>query len=284
MKDQIILITGASTGIGAATALALAHQSARLVLVSRNEQRGQQALQTIRQEVPAAALDFIPCDLSSLADVRRLAADFQQRYDRLDVLVNNAGILPGKYTETPDGFELGWATNHLGPFLLTNLLLNHLQKAEQGRIVNVSSEAHRLGKIAFNRTMARQPYRAFTAYCDSKLANVLFTYELARRLERTPVTANALHPGVIASSFGSTGQGVWKWLFQVAGRPFMQNATQGAATPVYLATAPGLNHTTGLYFKNKKPLQSSALSYDQPLARRLWQVSAEQTGLANPTA
>ncbi len=253
-------------------------QQATVILVSQNEQRGYQSLHEIKKVNPVAKAVFFPCDLSNLATVRQLAATIHKQYARLDIIINNAGILPGNRQNTPEGFELSWATNHLGPFLLTNLLLDLLQKTPDGRIINVSSEAHRLGQVEFNPAMARKNYSAFTAYCDSKLANVLFTYELARRLELTPITVNALHPGIIASNFGSTGSGFLKWIFKI-GRPFMQSTTQGTATILYLATSDDVKLKTGLYFKNKKPVKSSGLSYNQPLARRLWQVSEEQAGL-----
>ena len=276
MKDKIVLITGASSGIGKATAQELARQGVTLILVSRNEQRGMEILKEIKAEIPAAKLSFYPCDLSSLSSVRQLGQKIIQNYSRIDVLINNAGILPGKYQTSADGFELSWATNHLGPFLFTNLLLPLVQQASQGRIINVSSEAHRLGQIEFNRAMVRKNYSSLTAYCDSKLANILFTYELARRLELTNVTANTLHPGVIASNFGTTGNGVLHWFFKVS-RRFLKTPEEGAATTIFLATSPAVNQKTGLYFKNKKPVKSSRLSYNQGLAQRLWKISEEQT-------
>ncbi len=278
MEDRIVLITGASSGIGKAAALELARQKCTLILVSQNERRGTQVIQQIYKELPDAEAEFMPCDLADLSAVRQVAARIQQRYSHLDVLINNAGILPGEREITPDGFERSWATNHLGPFLLTNLLLDLVKQAPAGRIINVSSEAHRLGKIEFESNKNLKKYSSFAAYCNSKLANVLFTYELARRLKSTAVTVNALHPGVIASSFGQTGSGVLKFLFQI-GRPLMSTPEKGARTVIYLATSPDVEHKTGLYFKNKKELKSSQLSYNQSLAQRLYQESAEQVKL-----
>ncbi len=278
MEEQIALITGASSGIGKATALELARQKYTLILVSQNERRGTQVIQQIYKELPDAEAEFMPCDLADLSAVRQVAARIQQRYSHLDVFINNAGILPGEREITPDGFERSWATNHLGPFLLTNLLLDLVKQAPAGRVVNVSSEAHRMGKIEFNPEENRKKYSAFAAYCNSKLANVLFTYELARRLASTAITVNAVHPGVIASSFGQTGSGVLKFLFQL-GRPFMSTPEKGASTVIYLATSPDVAHKTGLYFKNKKAIKSSKLSYNQSLAEQLYQESTVQVKL-----
>ncbi len=278
MKDQIALITGASSGIGKVTALELARQQYTLILISQNERRGTQIIREIYKTLPDAEAEFMPCDLADLQAVRQVAANIRQKYSHLDVLINNAGILPGQRKITPDGFERSWATNHLGPFLLTNLLLNLVQQAPAGRIINVSSDVHRLGKIEFDPAINDKKYSAFAAYCNSKLANILFTYELARRLESTAVTVNTLHPGAIASNFGQTGSGFLKFLFQL-GRPFMSTPEKGASTVIYLATSPDVAHKSGLYFENKKAIKSSKLSYNQPLAQRLYQESLAQVKL-----
>jgi NAD(P)-dependent dehydrogenase (short-subunit alcohol dehydrogenase family) len=275
MEDKIALITGASSGIGKATALELARQQYVLIIVSQNERRGTMAIRDIYKEVPTAEAEFIPCDLSDLHAVRQLAATVHQKYSHLNVLINNAGILPGEYDTTNQGWERSWATNHLGPFLLTTLLLDLLQNAPAARIINVSSEAHRMGKMNLDAAVNPKKFSAFKAYCDSKLANVLFTYELAHRLKSSRITVNALHPGVIASSFGSTGSGLLKWFFRIA-RPFMKTPEQGAATVIYLATSPSVENKTGLYFKNQKPIKSSKLSYNQNMAQQLWHMSEEQ--------
>ena len=214
-----------------------------------------------------------------MANVRILALEIQKRFDRIDVLINNAGILPGKFTLTPEGYELCWATNYLSAFLLTNLLWQQLLKAEAARVINVSSEAHRLGQLDLNQPHTAKNYSSFTAYCDSKLANILFTYEMAQRLELTNITANCLHPGVIASNFGTTSFGLLKWIFKL-GRPFMQSAAKGAETVIYLATSPEVAGVTGKYFKNKKAVNSGKETYNTALAKRLWRFSAAQTGFA----
>ncbi|RDC63452.1 SDR family oxidoreductase [Adhaeribacter pallidiroseus] len=272
MKDQIALITGASSGIGKVTAFELARQQYTLILISQNEGRGTQIIQEIHKTLPDAEAEFMPCDLADLRAVRQVAATIRQKYLYLDVFINNAGILPGQREITPDGFERSWATNHLGPFLLTNLLLDLVQQAPAGRIINVSSDVHRFGKIEFDPAIHDNKYSALAAYCNSKLANILFTYELARRLESTAITVNTLHPGAIASNFGQTSSGFLKFLFRL-GRPFMSTPEKGASTVIYLATSPDVAHKSGLYFENKKAVKSSKLSYNQSWAQRLYQES-----------
>ena len=279
MKDKIVLITGASSGIGKATAIALAKLGATILFVSRNEQRGKEALQEIKNESQNQNIHFYNYDVSLMANVRQLVEAIKKEYPRIDVLINNAGILPGKHTLTAEGLELCWATNHLAGFLLTLLLSDLLLKADTARIINVSSEAHRMGQLNFDQPVSQNQYASFTAYCDSKLANILFTYELSRRLELTSITVNCLHPGVIASNFGNTGYGVLKWVFKLA-RPFMKNTEQGAATVVYLATSSEVSSVSCKYFKNLKPVNSSKQSYNTHVARRLWNHSEVQTGLA----
>jgi len=278
MKDKIVLITGGSSGIGKATAIALAKQGATILFVSRHEQRGQQALQDIKTHSQSSAVYFFCYDLSIMANVRRLAKEIKSKYDRIDVLINNAGILPGKHTLTPEGLELCWATNYLAGFLITQLLMDLLLQSANGRIINVSSEAHRLGQLDLDKAASPENYASFTAYCDSKFANILFTYELSRRLELTNLTVNCLHPGVIASNFGSTAFGMLKWLFRL-GRPFMKSAKQGALTVVYLAASAEVAGVTGKYFKNRKAVKSGKQTYSTHLARQLWKLSEEQTGL-----
>lgn len=278
MKNKTVIITGGSSGIGKVTARELARQGALVVIISRDIKRGNAALAEIKHATGNEQVYFIPCDLSRMANVKLLALEIQNRYDKIDVLINNAGILPGRFTLTPEGYELCWATNYLSGFLLTNLLWQQLLNAETARIINVSSEAHRLGQIDINQLHTAKNYSSFTAYCDSKLANILFTYELAHRLELTNITANCLHPGVIASNFGTTSFGLLKWLFWL-GRPFMQSTAKGAETLIYLATSPEVAGVTGKYFKKKKEGKSGKETYNTALAKRLWRFSAAQTGL-----
>jgi NAD(P)-dependent dehydrogenase (short-subunit alcohol dehydrogenase family) len=278
MENKIVVITGGSSGIGKVTATELAKMGAIVILASRNEERGLQAQQEIRVISGNKEVYYIPCDLSLMAETRRLAKEIQDRYQHVDVLINNAGILPGKFSRTPEGIEVCWATNYLSGFLLTNLLWEQLLQAKSARIINVSSEAHRLGQLDFTNHSSPRNYSSFTAYCDSKLANILFTYELSHRLEFTNITANCLHPGVIASNFGSTSFGLLKWLFQV-GRPFMQTPEKGAETIIFLATDQAVKGITGKYFKNKKPVKSAKETYNNLQSKRLWRFSEEQTGL-----
>jgi len=278
MKDKIVLITGSSSGIGKATALALAKLGATILIVSRNEQRGQKALKDIQAQSQNTNIYFFSCDLSLMADVKSLAQEIKSKYDRIDVLINNAGILPGKHALTPEGLEVCWATNYLSGFLLTLSLMDLLMQSVSARIINVSSEAHRLGQLNIEQQASPEKYSSFTAYCDSKFANILFTYELSRRLELTNITVNCLHPGVIASNFGTTAYGMVKWLFRLT-RPLMKSAKQGATTVVYLATSLEVAGITGKYFKNKKAVKSAKETYSTHLARRLWKFSEEQTGL-----
>jgi NAD(P)-dependent dehydrogenase (short-subunit alcohol dehydrogenase family) len=274
MQGKTVLVTGANQGIGKATAIALAAKGARVVLVARNAEKGRAAL----AEVEAAGKgggELIVADLSSQEQVRRVAADFKARHDRLHVLVNNAGVFVPERHTTVDGLEETFALNHLGYFLLTRELLEVLQATAGARIVNVSSEAHRSAKMQWDDLQfAHTPYRAFKAYGQSKLANVLFTYELARRLEGTGVTANCLHPGVIASGFGQTYGGAVSVLLKIV-RPFLLTAEEGARTSVYLASSPEVEGVSGKYFSKCKAVPSNAVSYEEQSQNKLWSLSEQ---------
>ncbi|WP_210488674.1 SDR family oxidoreductase [Rufibacter aurantiacus] len=276
-EAKVMVVTGASSGIGKATAEALAKEGAHVVMVCRNEQKGQQAMADIKKKVPDACLKLYLADLSSLTEVRRLAQELKENYPVIDVLINNAGLIPGHQETTVDGWEMAWATNHLAPFLLTNLLMDSLLAAEQGRVINVTSEAHRLGQIDFEHAGKPVKYSSITAYADSKLANIHFTYELARRTEFTNLTVNCLHPGVVATNFGSNSNFFIRSLFRFS-RLFMKSPEKGAQTTIYLATSPYLKFVSGKYFKNSKQVKSAADSNNAHVARRLWDISAEQTG------
>ena len=217
-------------------------------------------------------------DLSAQSQVRRLAGEVLQRLPRIDVLVNNAGGFWNTRHVTADGLERTFALNHLAPFLLTSLLLGRLKRTAPARVVTVSSNVQARGRIDFDDLQAERSYSGARAYNQSKLANVLFTYELARRLEGTAVTANALHPGLVRTSFGAEDPGAVQRLFVPFVRPFMKSPARGAATSIHLASAPGLEHVTGRFFAGGKPSRSSERSYDQAAAARLWQVSTELAG------
>jgi NAD(P)-dependent dehydrogenase (short-subunit alcohol dehydrogenase family) len=279
MQDKVCLVTGGNTGIGLETARALARMGATVVLTSRNALKGQQAVEDIRATTDSERVELISLDLASLASVRTAAETFKKRHDRLDVLVNNAGLILGERTETKDGFEATFGVNHLGHFLLTTLLRGELEAAAPARIVNVSSELHRKAKgVGFDDLHAKRGYSAMDAYARSKLANVLFTAELAERLAADKVTAHALHPGVVRTKFGRDGdlRGIMGFAFRLAG-PFLTTPEKGARTSVHVASSPDVSGT-GHYFKDSKVCEPSAAAKDHKAAKRLWQVSEEAVG------
>jgi len=277
MTGLTVLVTGATSGIGKATAIGLAAMGANLAIVGRDRERTDHAVRDIRT-AGGGQVDPFVADLSSQAAVRKLADDVLGRLARIDVLVNNVGGYWGTRHVTADGLERTFAINHLAPFLLTELLLDRLKSSPQARVVTVASGAHSLGRIDFDDLQGERSYSGSRAYNQSKLANVLFTYELARRLEGSTVTANALHPGVVRTSFGADDPGSVQKLLVPFLRPFMRSAAQGAATSIYLASTPDLAGVTGRYFVNNQPKRSSRESYDEVVAARLWQVSAELVG------
>lgn len=280
MQGKVCLITGATSGIGLESARALAAQGATVVLSGRDPGRGDAALAEVRRTVPDAKLDLMLADLTSLASVRKLAADFQAKYSRLDVLLNNAGLIIDRRKVTTDGFEATFATNHLSHFLLTNLLLDMLTSSGAARVVNVSSEAHRVGSLGFldDLQAERGGYSGMTVYGNSKLANILFTRGLQRRLEGTKVTTNSLHPGVVRTGFGLNSEGFFKHLVKLAA-PFMLSAEGGARTSVYLAASPEVEGVSGKYFARRKVARESKAAQDAAAAEKLWQKSAELTGV-----
>ena len=271
MNNKLCLVTGANAGIGRATALGLAQKGAHVVMICRSAERGRAAQQEIIAQSGNQQVDLLLADLSVQAEIRRVAAEFKQRYSRLDVLVNNAGAIFTTRQESADGLELTFALNHLGYFLLTQELLPLLLASAPARIINVASGAHYSGQINFDDLQLRQGYAAFKAYAQSKLANVLFTNELARRLAGTGVTANSLHPGVVGTQFGRNNRGLSLIIRLV--RPFLRSEAKGAETSIHLATAPELATTTGQYFDDNQPKRASDLAYDETLARRLWEES-----------
>jgi NAD(P)-dependent dehydrogenase (short-subunit alcohol dehydrogenase family) len=283
MAGHTVLVTGATAGIGRATALGLARLGANLAITGRDRGRAEDTAREIRA-VAAVPVGVFVADLSSQAEVRRLADEVLASLPRLDVLVNNVGGYWSTRHVTADGLERTLALNHLAPFLLTRLLLDRLAQSGTGRVVTVASNAHAQGRINFADLQGEQDYAGSRAYNQSKLANVLFTYELARRLTGRTVTANALHPGVVRTSFGADDPGRTQRLVVPFIRPFMNAPAQGAVTSIHLASAPNLTDVTGQYFANRKPKESSKRSYDEPVAARLWQVSAELVGMpANST-
>ncbi|MCD8511295.1 MAG: SDR family oxidoreductase [Bacillus sp. (in: Bacteria)] len=279
-KDKpIILVTGANSGIGKATAMAFAKENAHVVMLCRNKDKGKAVQEEIIATTRNTDVDLLICDFSHLENVRRVAKEVNDTYDRLDVLVNNAAVISLKRKETRDGNELQFGVNHLAPFLLTNLLLPLMVKSAPSRIVNVSSGAHKIGDISFSDLQSLKKYRTFKAYGQSKLANILFTYELARRIQGTGVTVNALHPGAVATSLGVDRQtGFGKSIVRML-KPFFQTPEEGASTSIYLGHSPEVEGVSGKYFMGKKEVSSSRLSYDEGVAKKLWEVSEKLTGL-----
>ncbi len=277
MQGKICMVTGATSGIGLVTAQALAQQGARVIVVGRDPERGAATVRRIVQGTGNPQVELLLADLSAQAQVRQLAGEFQRRFARLDVLVNNAGALFTKRRLSADSIEMTFALNHLGYFLLTNLLLDTLKGSAPARIVNVASDAHQGAEMNFADLQGERRYSGWRAYCQSKLANIQFTYELARRLEGTGVTANAVHPGFVATRFGSNNRGLFGAFIRVAKLGAL-SPERGAETLIYLATSPQVEGVTGRYFVKKRPVESSRASYDQATAQRLWQLSAELTG------
>jgi NAD(P)-dependent dehydrogenase (short-subunit alcohol dehydrogenase family) len=283
MAGKTCIVTGASSGIGKETARELARMGARVVMVSRDRARGEAARDDVRGTA-AGEVHLLLADLSSLAEIRRLASEILAAYARIDVLVNNAGAMYTARSVTADGFERTFATNHLGYFLLTHLLLDRIKASAPGRIVNVSSRAHERSVMNFDDLQFERGFSVRYVYGHSKLANVLFTYDLARRLEGSGVTANCLHPGVVRTGFGKNNRADALGLLvnggiRVAGLFFI-GAAKGAETSIHLASSPEVEGVTGKYFVRSKETPSSDASHDRESQRRLWEISEQMCGIA----
>jgi retinol dehydrogenase-12 len=282
MTGKVCLVTGTTSGIGKATAEALARRGATVVGVGRNPEKCEATTRWIRQRTGRDDVDFLHADLSSQAEIRALVRRFHDRYGRLDVLVNNAGAGFMRRQQSVDGIEMTFALNYLGYFLLTNLMLATLRHSAPARIINVSSDSHRYVTLDFNDLQERNRYYGIRAYPRSKLAILLFTHELARRLEGTGVTANALHPGFVATG-AFAFRGPVGWTLRQLSRRLAVSPEQGARTSIYLATAPEVEGITGGYFEKERLSWPSRASLDEAAARRLWGVSEEMTGLGSMT-
>jgi NAD(P)-dependent dehydrogenase (short-subunit alcohol dehydrogenase family) len=279
MAGKVVLVTGGTGGIGKATAMGLAALGARVGITGRDLARTGQVAADIRAASGNPAIDGFAADMSSQAEVRRLAVAVLDAYPRLDVLVNNVGGFWAHPHPTADGLEHTFALNHLASFLLTNLLLDRLKASAPARVVNVSSHVQAEGRIDFDDLQGARAYSGQAAYSQSKLANVMFTNELARRLEGTGVTANSLHPGFVRTNFGAEDQA---WLFTVVRQvvlPFLKTPAQGAQTSIYLASSPGIDGVTGQFFANKKVKTANKIAYDSAMMARLWQASVELVGM-----
>ncbi len=283
VTDKVCLLTGASSGVGRAAALQLAERGVRLVLLGRDRRRSEAMFEEVQRRTGLGRVELLIADLSSQTEVRRVANEVCARCDRLDLLINNAGLVTSRRTLALDGIETILAVNHLAPFLLTNLLLDRLAAAGPARIVTVASTAHRSGTIHFDDLQGEQRWSAFGAYAQSKLANILFTYELARRLSGRAVTANCVHPGVVASRiFNNT-----PWPARALILPmtlFFISPAKGAEGLVKLALAPELEGVSGRYYERTSEARSTSQSHDAEIARRLWDVSAQMTGLVSMAA
>ncbi|MEX2538601.1 MAG: SDR family oxidoreductase [Actinomycetota bacterium] len=280
MKGKTVLVTGANTGIGLETVAALAEMGASVVLTARDANKGHAAVKAIRERHPQAEVHGGLVDFSRLDDVRRFAAEFDRRHKELHVLVNNAGAMLSEHSATPDGLETTFQVNHLGPFLLTNLLLGKLKASAPARIVNVASTAHRGGSLDFDDLQSEGGYNGMRVYGTSKLCNILFTQELARRLEGTGVTANSLHPGTVRTGFGQDGDSRGFIRFGLAViRPFILSPAKGARTQIHLASSPQVEGKTGLYWARSRPSRPTKAARDDEAARRLWEVSEKLTGV-----
>jgi NAD(P)-dependent dehydrogenase (short-subunit alcohol dehydrogenase family) len=280
IQGKICLITGGTNGIGKVTAQALAQMGATVVIVGRNAEKTAQVVEEIRAASGNKNVDFLLADLSSQQEVRRLAAEFKSKYSRLHVLLNNAGAVFMQRQLSVDGIEMTFALNHLAYFLLTNLLLDTIKASAPARIINVSSDAHTSGKIEFDNLQGERSYNS-KAYGNSKLANILFTVELARRLEGTGVTVNALHPGFVATGFGKNNPGLLMKLIRAAVPLIARSPEKGAETSIYLATSVNAEGVTGKYFYDSHAIPAAAQATEMAVARRLWDVSAEMVDLAN---
>jgi NAD(P)-dependent dehydrogenase (short-subunit alcohol dehydrogenase family) len=275
MAGKVVMITGGTGGIGRATAIGLARMGARVGISGRDLVRTEQAAAAISAASGSATVDAFAADMSSQAEVRRLAVAVLDAYPRLDVLVNNVGGFWAHRHPTVDGLERTFALNHLASFLLTDLLLDRLKASAPARVVTVSSGAQRMGRIDFDDLQGARNYSGQRAYSQSKLANVMFTVELARRLQGTGVTATAVHPGVVRTNFGSEDQA---WFFATisrAVRPFLKTPARGAQTSIYLASSPDVDGVTGRFYANGKPKTPSKIAGDTVMAATLWRVSAD---------
>ncbi len=281
MDGKVVLITGATNGIGKVTARELAKMGASVLIVGRNPSKTRDVMREIQKESGNNNVDMLTADLSIISDIRGVAADFRERYDRLDVLINNAGAFFSERKSTPDGYERTFALNHLSYFLLTNLLLDMLKASAPSRVINTSSGAH-MGApkgMNFDDLQGEKSFGGWGAYSQSKLANILFTYELAQRLNGTQVTANSLHPGFVNTGFGKNNGGIIGAALNLVTPLMGRTPEKGAETLIYLAASPEVEGVTGKYFSVKKESTVSSAARDPQQAQRLWTISEELTGI-----
>ncbi len=278
MNNKLCIITGANAGIGFETAKALAKKGAYLVMVCRNEDKAEAARAKIIQETNNRGIDIVLCDFAQQSEIRNAAKQISEQYEKIDVLINNHGFLAAKKEETVDGLEKTFAVNHIGYFLFTNLLLPLVKAADQGRIINVASEAHRAGIFDPKNLQLEANFSAWKAYGNSKLFNILFTKELATRLSDSKVTVNCTHPGVVASNFAQSGSWIMRTFYTIGGL-FMISSEKGAQTSIYLATSEEVSTVSGAYFKNEKAANPSKIARNPQAAKQLWEMSEKLCGL-----
>jgi NAD(P)-dependent dehydrogenase (short-subunit alcohol dehydrogenase family) len=273
MRGKVCLVTGSSSGLGKATALGLAQLGATVILGCRDKQRGEAALAEIKAASGNQVVELMLVDLSLIQSVRSMVEEFGKKYDRLDVLINNAGVFKNRRIVTVDGFEIMFATNHLGPFLLTNLLLDRLKNTASSRILSITAPS--TTQLDFDDLQGEKKFNAYTAFGASKMCNLLFTYELTRQLEGTRVTANAIHPGLVKSGLMREAAAPIRWFTYL----ISTSPQKAAQTPVYYASSPAVEGITGKFFKDRQAIDSSPYSKDQEVQKRLWDVSAALTKL-----
>jgi NAD(P)-dependent dehydrogenase (short-subunit alcohol dehydrogenase family) len=281
LEGKYVLVTGATSGMGKVTALRLADRGATVVLAGRNPEKTQATAREIQKQVPKSDVRSLVADLSSLAQVRTLAKAYQESYPRLDVLIHNAGGIFGKRELSGDGLEMTFALNSFAPFLLTHLLLDTLQTSAPSRVITVASAQHAGKQVPFDDMIHQKGYKPLQVYAESKLMAIMLTYALARHLQGTGVTANALHPGVVATHFGKDAGGMFPVMFAVLA-PLSLSPEKGARTAIYLASSPDVVNVSGQYFIKSKPARSSNASHDVAAQERLWTLSEQLTGLAAP--
>lgn len=279
MNNKLCVITGANSGIGFETTKALAAKGAYIVMVCRNGDKAQTARKKIVEETSNPGIDIVLCDFAIQAEIRQAADEIKKNYAQIDALINNHGFIASHREETVDGLEETFAVNHLGYFLFTNLLLDDIKAAGNARIVNVASNAHRRGEFNPKNLQLDSGFSPMQAYANSKLYNIMFTKELAKRLAKTDVTANCLHPGVIATNFGKSGSWYVQLFFRFLGRPFLKTPKQGAETVIYLAASPEVEEMSGIYFKNKQPTTPTKTARDDEAAKELWEMSEKFCGI-----
>lgn len=278
MKGKVCLVTGGTSGIGYITARELAKFGAKVVITARNQEKAKRSVEMLRAESGNREIYALIADFASQSQVRDLAAEYKRKYARLDVMINNAGAIYFRRSLSQDGIEMTFAVNHLAPFLLTNLLMDRLAASAPARIVNVASNAHEGKVINFNDLEGQKNYNFMNAYGQSKLANIMFTYELDRRLAGSGMTVNAVHPGYVGTNMGANNGWLVR-LFLPINRLFAIDVDQGAQTVIYLASSPGVAGISGKYYFQNKAVASSPYSHDENAARRLWEVSAKMAGL-----